>query len=149
MIDFTVWVHCRFEFRRKSARLTHYRYNIAMQLKNHVLYNSYSMSLINHVLYNLKSLNIDYMNSAIVRKCGIFWRNWRGVIVHLIEVFLIAMIYIMYMHMVSSASRLVILILALIINRRYYLDARTAFILLCIGNKMEILNSATYHSIYW
>ena len=67
---------------------------------------------------------------------------------HLIEVFLIAMIYIMYMHMVSSASRLVILILALIINRRYYLDARTAFILLCIGNKMEILNSATYHSIY-
>ena len=50
--------------------------------------------------------------------------------------------------MVSSASRLVILILALIINRRYYLDARTAFILLCIGIKMEILNSATYSRLY-
>jgi hypothetical protein len=38
-----------------------------------VLYNSHSMSLINHVLYNynLNALNIDYMNSAIVRKCGI------------------------------------------------------------------------------
>jgi hypothetical protein len=31
------------------------------------------------------------------------------------------------------------LILALIINRRYYLDARTAFILLYIGIKTEIL----------
>ena len=26
---FHVWVHCMFEFRRKSARLTHCRYNIA------------------------------------------------------------------------------------------------------------------------
>jgi hypothetical protein len=30
------------------------------------------MSLINHVLYNFNTLNIDDMNSAIVRKCGIF-----------------------------------------------------------------------------
>jgi hypothetical protein len=59
-----------FEFRRPAKR-----WNNALpalqhcQLKNHVLYNSHSMSLINHVLYKL---NIDYMNSAIVRKCGIF-----------------------------------------------------------------------------
>jgi hypothetical protein len=42
------------------------------------------------------------------------------------------------------ASRLVILLymhliyfIALIINRRYYLDARTAFTLLCIGIKIK------------
>jgi hypothetical protein len=66
------------------------------------------MSLINHMLYNLNSLNIDYMNSAIVRKCDIFDRI-RGVIVYLIEVFLIAMIYILYV-VSLVASRLVILL---------------------------------------
>jgi hypothetical protein len=112
-----------FDFRRKSARLPLQH----CQLKNHVLYTSHSMS--------------------------------RGVIVHLIEVFLIAMIYIyIYILYVVSlvASRLMILLYALDFSShhkqtsRYYLDARTAFTLLCIGIKMDILNSATYsnNSIY-
>ena len=77
--------------------------------KPDVLYNSHSMSLINHVLYNLNSLNINYINSAIVRKCGIFDRI-RGVIVYLIEVFLIAMIYILYV-VSLVASRLHVILL--------------------------------------
>jgi hypothetical protein len=50
------------------------------------------------------------MNSAIVRKCGILtiFDGIRGVIVHLIEVFLIAMIYVYMVSLV--ASRLVILL---------------------------------------
>jgi hypothetical protein len=73
------------------------------------------------------------MNSAIVRKCDIF-DGIRGVIVYLIEVFLIAMIYILYVVslVASPPGHLAThLILALIINRRCYLDARTAFTLLC------------------
>ena len=104
------------------------------------------MSLINHVLYNLNSLNIDYMNSAVVRKCDIFY-GIRGVIVHLIEVFLIAMIYNYGFFSCLPPGHLAThLILALIINRRYYLDARTAFILLYIGIKTEIL--IKFYNIY-
>ena len=68
----------------------------------------------------------------------VFFDGIRGVIVHLIEVFLIAMndIYNVYGlfsclppgHLADFLATQ--LILALIINRRYYLDARTAFILI-------------------
>jgi hypothetical protein len=72
--------------------------------------------------------------------------------VHLIEVFLIAMIYTVYtvcgfFSCLPPGHLATHLIFALIIIRRYYLDACTAFILLYIGIKMDILNSATY-SIY-
>jgi hypothetical protein len=115
-----------FQFRRKALAVNALPLQHC-QLKNYVLYNSHSMSLINHVLYNLNSLNIeyiDYMNLAIVRKCEYFLTEYEVLgIVHLIEVFLIAMIYIMYI-VSLVASRLVIrathLILALVINRRYY-----------------------------
>ena len=66
----------------------------------------------------------------------VFFDGIRGVIVHLIEVFLIAMndIYNVYgFFSCLPPGHLAIptqLILALIINRRYYLDARTAFILI-------------------
>jgi hypothetical protein len=64
--------------------------------------------------------------------------------VHVIEVFLIAMIYNVYgfFSCLPPGHLATHLILALIINRRYYLDARTAFILLyiaIIGIKTEIL----------
>jgi hypothetical protein len=65
----------------------------------------------------------------------------------LIEVFLIAMIYNYgFFTCLPSGHLATHLILALIINRRYYLDARTAFILLYIGIKTEIL--IKFYNIY-
>ena len=64
----------------------------------------------------------------------VFFDGIRDVIVHLIEVFLIAMddIYNVYgfFSCLPPGHLATQLILALIINRRYYLDARTAFILI-------------------
>ena len=64
---------------------------------------------------------------------------------HLIEVFLIAMIYICtvygFFSSLAPGHLATHLILALIINRRNYLDARTAFTLLCIGIKIQDINS--------